>query len=87
MRAEALAYRWVALLLTHGLTTNIFVVASDGSGTVRQVTDFERRAVFIVRRVSWSRDGKSIVAAVGEGDADIVLLDQIQGLIQAAIAR
>jgi hypothetical protein len=30
--------------------------------------------------VSWSRDGSSILAAVAEGDADIVLLD---GLVQS----
>jgi dipeptidyl aminopeptidase/acylaminoacyl peptidase len=70
--------KWVALLLTHGLTTNIFVVSSDG-GPVRQITDFGGRAMFIVRRVSWSRDGKSIIAAVGEGDADVVLLDRLPG--------
>jgi hypothetical protein len=39
------------------------------------VTDFGDRAPFIARRVSWAPYGKSILAAVGEGDADIVLLD------------
>ena len=35
-------------------------------------------AIFIARRVSWSSDGKSILAAVGEGDADVVLLDGVK---------
>jgi hypothetical protein len=39
------------------------------------VTDFKDRATFIARRVSWSADGRSILAAVGEGDADIILLN------------
>ena len=30
---------------------------------------------FITRRLSWSSDGRFIFAAVGEGDADVVLLD------------
>jgi hypothetical protein len=33
--------------------------------------------VFIARRVSWSSDGRSILAAVGEGDTDIVLLEEL----------
>ena len=33
------------------------------------------RATFIARRVSWSSDGRAILASVGEGDADIVLLE------------
>jgi hypothetical protein len=45
------------------------------------VTDFGDRPVFIARRVSWSADGRSIIAAIGEGDADIVLLDgAIEGI-------
>ena len=32
------------------------------------------RPTYIARRVSWSADGKAIFAAVGEGDADVVLL-------------
>ena len=30
-----------------------------------------------LRRVSWSADGRSIFAAIGEGDADIFLLDGV----------
>lgn len=70
--------QWLALPLTDGVTTNIWAV-STASGAWRQVTDFGDRAIFIVRRVSWSSDGGSILAAVAEGDADIVLLD---GLIK-----
>ena len=41
-----------------------------------------RRPVnLIARKVSWSPDGQSVLAAVGEGDADIVLLT---GLIPTA---
>jgi serine/threonine protein kinase/Tol biopolymer transport system component len=65
---------WLAMPLTDGFTTNIWALSSR-TGTWRQVTDFGDRATFIARRVSWSPDGKSILAAVGEGDADIVLLD------------
>ena len=64
----------LALTLTDGFTTNIWAL-STGNGDWRQVTDFGDRAMFIPRRVAWSPNGKSILAAVGEGDADIVLLD------------
>jgi eukaryotic-like serine/threonine-protein kinase len=64
----------LALPLTDSVTTNIWTL-STSTGEWRQVTDFGTRATFIARRVSWSADGQSIVAAVGEGDADIVLLD------------
>ena len=66
--------QWLALPLTDGFTTNIWAL-STGTGEWRQVTDFGDRAIFIARKVSWSPDGKSILAAIGEGDADIVLLD------------
>lgn len=66
--------RWLALPLTDGFTTNIWAV-STANGEWRQVTDFGDRAIFIARKVSWSPDGLSILAAIGEGDADIVLLD------------
>ncbi len=66
--------QWLALPLTDGYTTNIWALSTN-SGAWRQVTDFGERAVFIARRVSWSADGSSIVAAIGEGDADIVLFE------------
>lgn len=67
---------WLAMPLTDGITTNIWAL-STRTGTWRQVTDFGERATFIVRRVSWSPDGQSILAAVAEGDADIVLLNGV----------
>jgi serine/threonine protein kinase/Tol biopolymer transport system component len=70
---------WLAMPLTDGFTTNVWLL-STRTGAWRQVTDFRDRSTFIARRVSWSPDGKSILAAVGEGDADIVLLD---GLVQS----
>lgn len=69
---------WLAMPLTDGYTTNIWAL-STRTGEWRQVTDFGNDATFIARHVSWMPDGKSILAAVGEGDADIVLLD---GLIR-----
>ncbi len=71
---------WLAMPLTDGYTTNIWALSTRTS-TWRQVTDFgDDRATFIARHVSWSPDGKSILAAVGDGDADIVLLD---GLVKS----
>lgn len=67
---------WLAMPLTDGLTTNIWALSTRTS-TWRQVTDFGDRATFIARRVSWSPDGKSLLAAVGEGDADIVVLEDL----------
>jgi Tol biopolymer transport system component len=64
---------WLAMPLTDGSTTNIWAL-STRAGAWRQVTDFGDDATFIVRRVSWSSDGHSILAAVAEGDADVVLL-------------
>ena len=66
--------QWLAVPLTDGVTTNIWALSS-ANGEWRQVTDFGDRPIFIARRVSWSADGSAILAAIGEGDADIVLLD------------
>jgi serine/threonine protein kinase len=66
--------QWLAMPLTDGLTTNIWAMSTKTSEW-RQITDFGARAIFIARRVSWSPDGNSLLAAVGEGDSDIVLLD------------
>jgi Tol biopolymer transport system component len=74
--------KWLAMTLTDGLASNIWALSTE-DGRWQQVTDFGDRAIFIARRVSWSADGRSILAAVGEGDADIVLLD---GLIRG-VAR
>lgn len=65
---------WLAMPLTDGVTTNIWRLSTRTSAW-RQVTDFGDRPTFVASRVSWSADGKSIVAAVGEGDADIVVFE------------
>ncbi|MBA2305552.1 MAG: serine/threonine-protein kinase, partial [Acidobacteria bacterium] len=64
----------LAMPLTDGVTTNIWTL-SAATGGWRQITDFGERPIFIARRVSWSADGRSILAAVGEGDADIVMFE------------
>ena len=66
--------KWLAQALTDGVTTNLWALSTT-TGDWRQITDFGERATFIVRRVSWSSDGRSILAAVAEGDSDIVLLE------------
>jgi Tol biopolymer transport system component len=71
--------RRLAVPLTDGFTTNIWTIPVGGDEPWRRVTDFGDRAIFIPRRLAWSNDGTSILAAVGEGDADVVLLD---GLIR-----
>jgi Tol biopolymer transport system component len=69
--------KWLAVLLTDGPTTDIWVQPTTG-GPLRRITDFGRQATFITRRVSWSSDGHSIYAAVGQGEADIVLLSNMK---------
>lgn len=69
--------KWLAVPLTDAGTTNLWGI-STADGSFRQITDFGDRATFIARRVSWSPDGRAIFAAVGEGDADIVLLDGLR---------
>lgn len=64
----------LAMPLTDGVTTNIWSL-STSTGLWRQVTDFGERPLFIARRVSWSSDGRSILAAIGEGDSDIVMFE------------
>jgi Tol biopolymer transport system component len=66
--------KWLAQALTDGSTTNVWAL-STATAEWRQITDFGERSTFIARRVSWSSDGRSILAAVGEGDSDIVLLE------------
>jgi Tol biopolymer transport system component len=68
--------KWLSLLLTDGGTTNIWAQPTAG-GAMRQITDFGNQATFIARRISWSADGHSIYAAVGKGEADIVLLNNL----------
>ena len=66
--------KWLAQPLTDGFATNIWAL-STATAEWRQITDFRERPTFIARRVSWSADGRSILAAVSEGDADIVVLE------------
>jgi serine/threonine protein kinase len=66
--------QWLALALDDGQGTNIWT-ASTTDGKLKRITDFGQRRTFIARRISWSSDGKSVFAAVGEGDSDIVQMD------------
>jgi Tol biopolymer transport system component len=66
--------RSLAMPLTDGGTTNIWTLSTT-TGQWRQVTTFGGRPTFIARRVSWTTDGRFILAAVGEGDADVVLFE------------
>ena len=68
--------KWLALPLTDRGTTNLWAFPTAG-GEPKQLTDFGTRSLEIVRRVSWSPDGKFIYAALAETDADIV---RIEGL-------
>jgi serine/threonine protein kinase/Tol biopolymer transport system component len=65
--------KWLALPLVDNGISNIWAV-STVDGTFRQLTDFGRRATFIARRLSWASDSRSIFAALGEGESDVVLL-------------
>jgi serine/threonine protein kinase len=71
--------RQVAEALAAAHQAGIFAL-STSTGEWRRITDFDGRATFIARTVSWSSDSRSIFAAVAEGDADIVRLD---GLVNA----
>jgi Tol biopolymer transport system component len=66
--------KWMAQALTDGFATNLWALSTT-TGKWRQLTDFGGRATFIARRVSWSSDGRSILAAVAEGNSDIFLLE------------
>ncbi len=70
--------KWLVMPLDDSWGTNIWV-ASTADGKFRRVTDFGQKRTFIARRISWSSDGKWVLAAVGEGDADVVQMD---GLLQ-----
>jgi len=70
--------KWLVMPLDDSWGTNIWV-ASTADGKLRRVTDFGQKRTFIARRISWSSDGKWVLAAVGEGDADVVQMD---GLLQ-----
>jgi Tol biopolymer transport system component len=68
--------KWLALLLTDGGSTNVWALPTAG-GEMRRITDFGHQSTLIARRVSWSSDGHWIYAAVGKGEADIVLLSKL----------
>ena len=68
--------KFLAVLLMDGPTTNMWKVATD-TGELMRILDFGHQATFIARRVSWSPDGKFIYAAVGKGEADIILLGDL----------
>ena len=68
--------QWLATPLTDGTTTNLWLLPADG-GPMRQVTEFGHQSKLIVRRVSWSPDGKQLYAAVADCDADIVMLEDL----------
>jgi hypothetical protein len=70
--------KWLALTLNDNYGTNLWLL-STADGKLKKVVDFGDRRTFIARRVSWSRDDRFLYAAVGEGDADIALLN---GLLQ-----
>jgi Tol biopolymer transport system component len=69
--------RWLAVALVDEPANNLWAI-STATGELKQITDFGHRATSIVRRVSWTPDGKSIYAAIGDLDTDIVLLDGLQ---------
>lgn len=69
--------KWLALALLDGVTSNLWAL-STLTGQLRRLTDFGQQPTFIVRRVSWSSDGRFIFAAVGEGDSDVVLLEGLK---------
>ncbi|HET7746712.1 MAG TPA: hypothetical protein VFM29_05395, partial [Vicinamibacteria bacterium] len=65
--------QWLAMPLTDGTTSNLWVLPTSGA-PMRPVTDFGDRSLVIARRVAWSADSRSLYAAVADTDADIVLL-------------
>jgi Tol biopolymer transport system component len=69
--------RWLALPLVDDPAVNLWAL-STATGELKQITDFDERSTSIVRRVSWAPDGHSIFAAIGEHDADIVLLEGLR---------
>jgi serine/threonine protein kinase len=67
----------LALFLRDGYGTNLFALPTAG-GEPWRLTDFGKRRISIVRRVSWSSDGKYLFAAVGDAREDVVLLDGLR---------
>lgn len=69
--------QWLLLALVDEPTTNLFGLSMT-TGELRQLTDFQGRPTVIVRRASWAPDGRSVFAAVGERDADIVVMEGLR---------
>lgn len=68
----------LAIPLTNGTTTNLWILPTDG-GTMQPVTDFGETPITISRRIAWAPDGKALYAALEESDADIVSLEGLLG--------
>jgi hypothetical protein len=66
--------QWIASPLIDGVTTDIWLVPTEG-GAMRPITNFGDRQTLIARQVSWAPDGRSIYAAVAETTTDVVLLE------------
>ena len=69
--------KWLATPLLDGSTTNLWALPTAG-GDWRRLTDFGARNVMITRRIAWSKDGKSIYAAVADVDSDVVMLSGLK---------
>jgi Tol biopolymer transport system component len=69
--------KWLALPLVDGSTTNLWALPTSG-GEWRKLTDFGSRNVVIARRIAWSKDGKSMYAAVSDVDSDIVMFSGLK---------
>jgi Tol biopolymer transport system component len=69
--------QWLLLALVDAPTTNLFGLSTT-TGELRQLTDFQGRPTIIVRRASWAPDGRSVFAAIGERDADIVVIEGLR---------
>jgi eukaryotic-like serine/threonine-protein kinase len=69
--------QWLLLALVDGVTSNLWALSTT-TGAMRQLTDFQGRHTMIVRRACWAADGRSVFAAIGERDADIVMLEGLQ---------
>jgi len=66
--------RFLALPLMDGPTANIWLVDAEGNG-LRPATDFAGEATLISRRVSWTPDSRSVIAAIAYRHSDVILLD------------
>ena len=67
----------LAFVLLDEAASNLWAI-STSTGELRQLTDFGAEPTFIVRRASWSADGRFLFAAVGQGDSDVVLLEGLK---------